>query len=274
MNTPAPCARLSVITVPSSTKAVVFRRGPSKHVCSILWDRADNSVQIGQWLKGRIYPEFCDLSPDAKHMIYVAADHKTDSETSGQWNAVSRPPWLTAVYVSASIPPFVVGGAFVNNKRFWIDELCSQMSYAKRITSRPEVSTTPPLKDFPKSSGISRVQYIRAMRDGWRMRNSDESMCVLEKRIFSDAILVRKISGYGSKEAYSIEGRFDLDAQNCTWLDVIDNHIYFAKDGCIFVQRKTKKGEVEHAELLHDFNNLTFTTIEAPYAGVEKRPQS
>ena len=49
-------------------KAVVFRRGPSSCVAVIGWDLGKDTFMVGQWLRGRIYPFRCDLSPDGKYL--------------------------------------------------------------------------------------------------------------------------------------------------------------------------------------------------------------
>jgi hypothetical protein len=47
--------RLHVIPATGCDKALVLRRGPSGQVASLLWNRRDGSLALGQWLKGRIY---------------------------------------------------------------------------------------------------------------------------------------------------------------------------------------------------------------------------
>ncbi len=68
-------ARLHVILAREGSKAVVFRRGPSDKVAVVGWDRKDDTFALGQWLKGRLYPYRCDLSPDGGHLIYFAAKY-------------------------------------------------------------------------------------------------------------------------------------------------------------------------------------------------------
>jgi hypothetical protein len=53
MTEPVP-ARLHVLVALESRSAVVLRRGPSNHVCTVGWNLDDDSFQLGQWLKGRI----------------------------------------------------------------------------------------------------------------------------------------------------------------------------------------------------------------------------
>ena len=68
-------ARIHVILARRGPKAVVFRRGPSDKVAVIGWDRSDDSFQLGQWFRGRIYPLRCDLTPSGEHLIYFAAKY-------------------------------------------------------------------------------------------------------------------------------------------------------------------------------------------------------
>ncbi|MBQ9337665.1 MAG: hypothetical protein IJS14_10270 [Lentisphaeria bacterium] len=76
-------ARIHVILARSGPKAVIFRRGPSDKVALIGWDRSNDSFELGQWLRGRIYPLRCDLSPSGEHLIYFAAKY-------GQENPVEK----------------------------------------------------------------------------------------------------------------------------------------------------------------------------------------
>ncbi|MEK6804025.1 MAG: hypothetical protein AABZ34_15370 [Nitrospirota bacterium] len=61
---------------------LVIRRGPSRQVCTLLWDRRTDTFTLGQWFKGRIYERRCDLSPDGTHFIYFAMD--------GKWGGLSK----------------------------------------------------------------------------------------------------------------------------------------------------------------------------------------
>ena len=68
-------ARLHAILARRGPNAVVFRRGPSDKVAVIGWDRSNDTFTLGQWLRGRIYPLRCDLSPKGEHLIYFAAKY-------------------------------------------------------------------------------------------------------------------------------------------------------------------------------------------------------
>jgi hypothetical protein len=48
-------ARVHPILARKANTAVIIRRGPSKSVCPMLWDRSNDTFKLGQWLRGRIY---------------------------------------------------------------------------------------------------------------------------------------------------------------------------------------------------------------------------
>lgn len=54
-------ARIHGLLAPQAPLGVIIRRGPSKQVATILWDRRQDTFQLGQWLKGRIYERRSDL---------------------------------------------------------------------------------------------------------------------------------------------------------------------------------------------------------------------
>lgn len=88
-------ARLSVLLARDAPVGVIFRRGPSKQVLMIRWDLERDTFEAGQWLKGHVYKEHCDLSPRGDLLIYLAAKHT--GENQGTWTAISRPPYFTAL---------------------------------------------------------------------------------------------------------------------------------------------------------------------------------
>src|SRR5512137_1328983 len=93
---PTPPARLHVILAREAPLALVIRRGPAKQVCTILWNRRTDEFTLGQWLKGRIYEDRCDLSPDGRYFIYFAFGGRPQRQYKA-WTAVSRAPWLKAI---------------------------------------------------------------------------------------------------------------------------------------------------------------------------------
>jgi hypothetical protein len=82
---------LYAIVARDARVAVVFRRGPTRHVRMLRWDLAKDDVEPGQWLYGTVETTASALSPDGELLAYCA---RKRGET---FTAVSRPPYFTAL---------------------------------------------------------------------------------------------------------------------------------------------------------------------------------
>src|SRR6185295_14189761 len=110
-------ARIHVLMARNAPIGVVIRRGPSKTVCTISWDRQMDTFRLGQCMRGRIYERRSDLSPDGKHMIYFAMNGRWHSAAKGAWTAVSKAPYLKAVALYPKGDCWNGGGLFTSPKR-------------------------------------------------------------------------------------------------------------------------------------------------------------
>ncbi|KAF0812221.1 hypothetical protein IGB42_03211 [Andreprevotia sp. IGB-42] len=66
----------------------------------IRWDTANDTFELGQWFRGRIYEQMSDLSDDGELLLYVArkgGQRTLDELGSDTWTAISRPPYVTAL---------------------------------------------------------------------------------------------------------------------------------------------------------------------------------
>jgi len=115
-------ARLHVLLAKDAKVGLVIRRGPSKSVCTVLWNRERNTFTLGQWMRGRIYERRSDLSPDGKHLIYFAMNGRWESETKGAWTAISRVPYLKAIDLFAKGDCWHGGGLFLSKREFWLND--------------------------------------------------------------------------------------------------------------------------------------------------------
>jgi hypothetical protein len=114
--------RLAVILARDASKAVIFRRGPSVWTQVILWDTYTDTFEEGQWFKGRIYTERCDLSPDGSKLVYFAAKHHAVRDSAfTAWTAVSRPPYVTALMLWSNAGTYGGGGYFENDQTIWLN---------------------------------------------------------------------------------------------------------------------------------------------------------
>lgn len=91
MSTP-PTVKLTLYLARRAPLTLILRQGPTDLARLILWDRAADRFEDGQWLKARVYPERCALSADGAHFLFAAYGHP-----GGTYAALSRPPWFTAL---------------------------------------------------------------------------------------------------------------------------------------------------------------------------------
>jgi hypothetical protein len=159
-------ARIHVLLARSSPKALVIRRGPSKEVASILWDRRTDEFTLGQWLKGRIYERRSDLSPDGNHWIYFAMNGQWRSDTKGSWTAIAKAPYLRALVCLPKRDCWHGGGLWTERDRYWLnDGRCGHYTALRdEVGLKRDVEYMPPAYYGGECPG---VYYLRLLRDGW-----------------------------------------------------------------------------------------------------------
>ena len=88
-----------IFCIPASNAPVVavIRRGPSDWMHIGRWDLETPSYEPGAWLRGTIYPQRCDLSPDGRWFAYFAMKQAADWDLGATYIAISRLPWLTGL---------------------------------------------------------------------------------------------------------------------------------------------------------------------------------
>lgn len=144
--------RLHVLIASEAPYAVVLRRWPSKETTTFGWDLTTDTFTYGQWVKARIYPEMCDLSPDGKHLLYFAQTHKGQYVT---YFGISIAPYLKAINFYNEAGTYTIGGHWVDTKTFWVEGISSverECTWLKRV-------------DAP--NGRQRSFVFRNQRCGW-----------------------------------------------------------------------------------------------------------
>lgn len=170
----AASCRLYVILARDGRSAVIFRRGPSRQVRLLRWWLGSDTIEPGQWLKGRIYVRRCDLSPDGEMLVYFAAKWETPMST---WTAVSRPPFLTALALWPKGDAWGGGGLFLGPNLLGINH--------DHVNDQATATTGQPWHPLPKQDRMPRglsvcpvaawagrgeddpIQHERMTRDGW-----------------------------------------------------------------------------------------------------------
>ncbi len=268
--------RLHVLLARDAPHAVVLRRGPSKTVCFIGWDRRTDTFTVGQWLRGRIYERRSDLSPDGKHLIYFAMNGRWTSKTGGSWTAVSRAPYLKALALWSKGDCWHGGGLFLNDRRYWLNDGYGHkpLLASSRIT-RDE--TWQPSACY--GGECLHVYYSRLQRDGWTLRpdlTPDSSSTEVFEKAAGAGWILRK---YCHAEIGAPEGKgvyYDrhalvrtdtgeaLDCPDWEWADLDGKRLVWSEDGRLHAAYLVTHG-LKDRRVLHDFNGMTFSPIAAPY---------
>ena len=271
-----PC-RLHVLLAREALRGVVIRRGPSRYVALIGWDRNHDQFTVGQWLHGRIYERRCDLSPDGEHLIYFAMNGRWDSEVKGSWTAVSKAPYLRALALFAKGDCWHGGGLFLSSNEYWLNdgyghELLHDTSGLRRSMTYP----------WHESYGgeCPGVYYIRLQRDGWTMTatghvGSNAAEKLFEKRV-NDEWQIRKLAHattehpvgrgcyFDTHELRNIRTGRTIDLPTWEWVDVDRHRLVWAEAGRLFAGSVDDQG-LTGANELFDFNPLQFEELQAPY---------
>lgn len=279
-------ARLHLVVAAEAPLAVVFRRGPSRQVCTFLWNIKKDTFTIGQWLKGRIYERRSDLSPDGKYLLYFAMNGRWDSETKGSWTAVSRAPYLKAISLYKKGGCWEGGGLFLSKGSFWLNDryFSDENTLVETTEVRraggyiPEGGYGGEVNGLYFNAEDTGVYYRRLLRDGWhyKTKNCHEQRCyIFEKQISKNCIL-RKSSFEGSPskgrgcywdEHTLIDTSSDIEipCNGWEWADYFQDKLVYASKGGLYRTTIQAVLNADEPQLLHDFNGYTFNAIKAPY---------
>ncbi|MFH1497647.1 MAG: hypothetical protein ABII82_07450 [Verrucomicrobiota bacterium] len=268
--------RLHVLFARNANYAIVLRRGPSKTTCTIGWDRRKDTFTVGQWVRARIYERRSDLSPDGKHLIYFAMNGRWTSKTGGSWTAVSRAPYLKAITLLGKGDCWHGGGLFRDDRRYWLNDGHGH---------KPLVVSTRIIRDETWQPAAYyggeclHVYFNRLQRDGWTLRadlaSDDDAITTFDKAVDCGWTL-RKYCHAGSGHPEGKGVYYDhhalvrtnsgevVDFPDWEWADLDRGRLVWTEGGRLHAAYlKTTGLKDEH--VLHDFNDMTFTAIAAPY---------
>lgn len=270
-------ARLHVLVPKNSANALVIRRGPSKETCVLSWDTTNDRFAAAQWLKERIYERRSDISPNGKFWIYFAMNGQWKSRTKGSWTAIARAPWLKAISLFAKGDCWHGGGLFVGNRSYWLNNGYGH----EKLADTSELTSTDPPEGLQYFGGeCPTVYYNRLMRARWlcsgRIENGrHDGRTIFEKplprgwtfrKICHEQIGAPKGKGcYWDEHSLISKSGSEVAFPDWEWAELVNSHITFAKDGCLFRTRIKSAGELSDVTLIHDFNEYKFENREAPY---------
>jgi hypothetical protein len=270
-------ARIHVLLAREEPVGVVIRRGPSKQVCTVGWDRRVDAFEVGQWIRGRIYERRCDLSPDGKHLIYFAMNGRWSSESRGSWTAISRAPYMKAVTFFPKGDCWLGGGLFTGNRSYWLNDSCSSSEAGNGDNLERDM-------EFRPSGSVGgeclSVYYPRLLRDGWTLiervslakwKNFD----VFEKSLDAGWVLRKiahaEIGAPAGKGCYWDEHELihpssgkRVSYPDWEWAELDAKRLVWTEKGKLFAGQIAEEG-LKNKSQLFDFNTMSFQRIEAPY---------
>jgi hypothetical protein len=270
-------ARIHVLLAREAPVGVVIRRGPSKQVCTVQWERRRDEFQVGQWLRGRIYERRSDLSPDGRYLIYFAMNGKWTSEARGSWTAISQTPYLKALAIFPKGDCWHGGGLFTGTRSYWLNdgyghsELRNTEDLKRDLAFRPSGSV---------GGECLSVYYPRLLRDGWTLIDRVSVAKWKDFDVFQKSLdagwVLRKIAhaeigapvGKGcywdEHELLHPQSGKRIRYPHWEWAEIDGKRLVWAEKGKLFAGQIREEGVTGEAQLF-DFNMMSFEPIEAPY---------
>ena len=222
---------------------VVLRRGPSKLVRIVMWDRAKDKFKGGPWFSGRILPDQSDISPDGRRLMYFAMAGVASAipETGGSWTAISELPSLKADALWGQGDTWGGGGMFLSNETFWLD--ADQNTFLIRDDSGLRRETCAANRPYPS----------RTERDGWVKQGRNRTEPLFEKAL-PEGWTLRRVGWNGG---YELEhsGQPTLAFPAWEWADWDRRRIVWAESGRLNTAR-LESHKLGVVRTLYDFNGM------------------
>lgn len=253
--------RLHGIVARDAPVAVIFRRGPSKHVLLISWNFETDEFSIGQWFKGRVYERRCDLSPSGDLLLYFAANQKPPHYS---WSAISRPPYLTALAFWPVGDTYGGGGLFRDDTIIELDRpFPLKLAEGFELPSWLRIEHFGARKSWAEDDAVWRA---RLERDGWQ--NGAGPVWEKAHPLMPDQYKLRMTLRDRNHVEYElVRGTNAHLLDEAEWADWDwRGDLLFATRGVL--SRLTYANDAlasdEHVRVIADFSSLTFEPLVSP----------
>ena len=155
---------------------VIMRRGPTNWWHLTLWNTRSDRFEKGQWFRGRVYPEKCDVSPDGKLFVYFAGKFKghLPGGYDDTWTAVSRSPYFTALALWTLGGTWQGGGIFKDNQTVTINQGKEHPNHPSGPLS--VVEWWPGAKNSYLAGWVDGAPEGQPLRRAWRKTNGDVTL--------------------------------------------------------------------------------------------------
>lgn len=288
-------ARLDVLIARMTPRAVVLRRGPTRHWRMLAWNLKDDTIEPGQWVKAKIYSRRCDLSPDGEYLAYFAARF---SGPLYSWTAISRPPYFTALALWPKDDAWGGGALFDTSLRLSLNHTSAHSTLKDGYTLQRDMRVAPL---GPHSGGGEDYPFFarRMTRDGWIFDSLERASNAWQPhgsrfslilgpphvrkkplgpprhkeklsghlRVVTHAMFEKQGRHYGeTADIIDADGAVIRDLGRIEWADIDHNgDVLYAIEGRLYrLSRDGSKAIFGAAKLVADLNDMKFEAIRAP----------
>jgi hypothetical protein len=265
MNRGAASAKVTLfgIVARDAPVAVVFRRGPTRHVRLIRWDLRTDALTLGQWLVGTVDAGPSGLSADGELLVYCARKGRQ------AFTAVSRPPYFTALAFWEKTSFETGGGFFDGDRRLVLGARIANPREAQNIPEDVEITDVWEYfwrgRQFTGWSDV--VPRSPEANHGFR----SETQGVYEKsRPSGSAVLLTRVPVRGRTYRYRLEGVPAIDLTSADWADwAPDGSLLVGAAGRLLRYRANRAGSLDpESVLVADLRGQVFERIAPPEAAL------
>jgi len=175
----------------------IIRRGPSSWTHIGRWDVDARVYEPGAWVRGTVYPQRCDVSPDGRWLCYFMLHQGADWAAGPTYVAISKLPWVHALAAWGTAGTWTRGAHFVDG-------------HGSPSVGPPDEGTFDRAKVGYDVATTSPATFAVERRRGWREASDNpprERHDVWDERR-ADRVVVRK-SRPGDVGATPLELRVD-----------------------------------------------------------------
>jgi hypothetical protein len=282
---PKSSTRIFAILARDAPVGVILRRGPTRQVLLLKWQLGSDTLEAGQWFKGRIYERRCDLSPKGELFLYFAGKHRPPF---GTWTAISKPPWLTALALWPKGDAWGGGGVFESELAIALNHRPGEGKLAEGFRLHPRMRVTL-FGARPGWGEDSPIYEALLARRGWaqvdpgdRPKPQRKAAVVwrYEQPMLYEHIgkrgrrLQMRIMGINQKNDawywidYAVLDRAGatlLELPRTDWADWDRGDLVYAREGKLFrVPKKSFDNGAAEPKLIADLSDLKFEAKVAP----------
>lgn len=216
-----------------------------------------DAVKEGQWLKGRIFDKWSDLSEDGKHIIYNAIKYNKIKTDKYEYTVLSKFPYFKALdfYTKGYTYDSHGGGLFIEKNKYLLNEgekVHNEIYKNSNYTVKRGILTN------YKEGEYLALYYARLIRDGWKYIDGENRKRVFKK--YFKHYEIEKKCRFIDENNFKINGKIIIENKN--WMDFKNGKLYWTSNGKIFYAYLS---EIANVKLVIDLNKYQYKSIIVNY---------